>query len=81
MSPLIIVLISSGLVIWDPYFYDLTSTQKRVAVAAVMMMCVWIVHVYAAIWVPAPIPIGEIAKPPIARLSIRSCSVTDGTFR
>jgi hypothetical protein len=25
--------------------------QKRVAVAAVMMICVWIVHVYAAIWV------------------------------
>ena len=57
MSILIVVLISSGLVIWDQYFYPLTSIeQKRVAVvihaaAAVTIICVWIVHVYAAIWV------------------------------
>ena len=57
MSLLIIVLISSGLVIWDQYFYDYTTIpQKRVALlvhsmTAVVIICVWIVHVYAAIWV------------------------------
>jgi len=57
MSLLIIVLICSGLVIWDQYFYEYTTIeQKRVAVlvhsiAAVVIICVWIVHVYAAIWV------------------------------
>lgn len=57
MSILIIVLISSGLVMWDQYFYGYTSIeQKRIAVlvhsmAAVTIICVWIVHVYAAIWV------------------------------
>jgi formate dehydrogenase subunit gamma len=57
MSALIIVLITSGIVIWDQYFGPYFSvTQKRVAVlvhafAAVAAICVWIVHVYAAIWV------------------------------
>src|SRR5262249_13435354 len=57
MSLLIIVLITSGIVIWDQYFGPyFTVTQKRVAVlvhafAAVTAICVWIVHVYAAIWV------------------------------
>ena len=57
MSILIIILISSGIVIWDQYFYPLTSiVQKRWAIlvhalAAVTIICVWIVHVYAAIWV------------------------------
>jgi formate dehydrogenase subunit gamma len=57
MSILIIVLILSGIVVWDQYFYPLTSiAQKRLAilihaVAAVTIICVWIVHVYAAIWV------------------------------
>jgi len=57
MSILIIVLICTGIVIWDQYFYPLTSIeQKRWAilvhsVAAVAIICVWIVHVYAAIWV------------------------------
>jgi formate dehydrogenase subunit gamma len=56
MSILIIVLISSGLVMWDQYFYGYTNIeQKRIAVlvhsmAAVIIICVWIVHVYAAIW-------------------------------
>ncbi len=57
MSILIITLIASGLVIWDQYFaaYS-TIPQKRVAIlvhslAAVIIICVWIVHVYAAIWV------------------------------
>jgi formate dehydrogenase subunit gamma len=57
MSVLIIILISSGLVMWDQYFYGYTTIeQKRLAVlvhsmAAVTIICVWIVHVYAAIWV------------------------------
>ena len=57
MSILIIVLISSGLVMWDQYFYGYTTIeQKRIAVlvhsmAAIVIICVWIVHVYAAIWV------------------------------
>lgn len=57
MSILIIVLITSGLVMWDQYFYAYTTIeQKRIAVlihaiAAVTAICVWIVHVYAAIWV------------------------------
>src|SRR5215470_9938753 len=57
MSLLIIVLISSGLVMWDQYFYNFTTIeQKRLAVlihalAAIVIICVWIVHVYAAIWV------------------------------
>jgi formate dehydrogenase subunit gamma len=57
MSLLIIILIGSGLVIWDQYFSQYTNlTQKQLAmlihaVAAVAIICVWIVHVYAAIWV------------------------------
>lgn len=57
MSILIIVLITSGLVIWIEYFAQYTTVeQKRAAVlihslAAIVMICVWIVHVYAAIWV------------------------------
>jgi formate dehydrogenase subunit gamma len=57
MSLLIIVLISSGVVIWDQYFAQYTTVeQKRIAVlvhsvAAIVAICVWIVHVYAAIWV------------------------------
>ena len=57
MSMLILILISSGIVIWDQYFYALTSIeQKRVAllihaIAAVLAISVWIIHVYAAIWV------------------------------
>lgn len=57
MSALILVLITSGVVIWDQYFYEFTTIeQKRVAVlvhaiAAVLAISVWIIHVYAAIWV------------------------------
>src|SRR5262245_45226129 len=57
MSALIVVLISSGIVVWDQYFGPVfTIEQKRIAVlvhagAAVAAICVWIVHVYAAIWV------------------------------
>jgi len=57
MSLLIIILITSGFVIWDQYFSQYTTVdQKRVAIlihalAAVVIICIWIVHVYAAIWV------------------------------
>jgi formate dehydrogenase subunit gamma len=57
MSILIILLITSGIVIWEHYFGGYFSIeQRRLAVlvhalAAVMAICVWIVHVYAAIWV------------------------------
>lgn len=57
MSILIILLITSGVVIWEHYFGGyFTIEQRRLAVlvhaiAAVMAICVWIVHVYAAIWV------------------------------
>ena len=57
MSILIIVLISSGILIWDQYFAEFSTVEtKRFAVlihalAAVTIICVWIVHVYAAIWV------------------------------
>ena len=57
MSLMIIVLITSGFVIWDQYFSTYTTVdQKRVAVlahalGAVIIICIWIVHVYAAIWV------------------------------
>jgi formate dehydrogenase subunit gamma len=57
MSVLILVLITSGVVIWQQYFSQYTTVQQqRVAVlvhaiAAIAAICVWIVHVYAAIWV------------------------------
>ncbi|MCP8937558.1 formate dehydrogenase subunit gamma [Alsobacter sp. SYSU M60028] len=57
MSLLILVLITSGLAIWDEYFFAYTTIdQKRFAVlahalAAVGAITIWIVHVYAAIWV------------------------------
>jgi len=56
-SLLIIIMIISGVGIWDVYFADYTTVEtKRLAVlihaaAAVAMICIWIVHVYAAIWV------------------------------
>jgi formate dehydrogenase subunit gamma len=62
MSVLIIVLILSGLVLWNRYFYEFTTPeQQRFAVlihsaAAVTVICVWIVHVYAAIWLRGTFP-------------------------
>lgn len=61
MSLLIVILIGSGVVIWQQYFGHLTSIpQQRVALlvhaaAAVAIICVWIIHVYAAIWVKGTI--------------------------
>jgi len=57
MTILILVLISSGIAIWDEYFYGFTSIpQKRLAIlihsgAAIVAILIWIAHVYAAIWV------------------------------
>lgn len=57
MSILIVVLFVTGLAIWEIYFATYTSIeQKRLAalvhaVAAIVAIIVWIVHVYAAIWV------------------------------
>lgn len=57
MTVLILVLFASGLVIWDTYFFAYTTIeQKRIAllvhsVAAVVIIGVWIIHVYAALWV------------------------------
>ncbi len=62
MALLIIVLIASGFVIWNQYFYAFTTPgQKRYAVlihsaAAITAICVWIVHVYAAIWLRGTFP-------------------------
>jgi formate dehydrogenase subunit gamma len=57
MTLLILVLFLTGLVIWDVYFFSYTDIeQKRIAqllhsLAAVAIISVWIVHVYAALWV------------------------------
>lgn len=57
MSILIVVLIVSGVIIWDQYFFGYTSIPvKRVAilvhaVAAILAIINWIVHIYAVIWV------------------------------
>jgi formate dehydrogenase subunit gamma len=57
MSLLIVGLFTSGITIWDTYFFAYTSIEtKRLAVLAhaalaVCAILIWIVHVYAAIWV------------------------------
>lgn len=57
MSILITILIVSGLAVWERYFSQyLTVPQLRVAMlvhsmSAVAIICVWIIHVYAAFWV------------------------------
>lgn len=57
MSLVILVLAASGVVIWQQFFSEyFTVDQQRVAmlihaVVAIVAICVWIVHVYAAIWV------------------------------
>ncbi|NIX77485.1 formate dehydrogenase subunit gamma [Microvirga terricola] len=57
MTVLILILIASGLLIWEQYFTWVTTIpQNRVLVlthslAAVVIICVWIIHVYAAFWV------------------------------
>jgi formate dehydrogenase subunit gamma len=57
MTLLLPVLFATGLLIWEVYFGELTPIEvQRVAVlihflAATAAIIVWIVHVYAAIWV------------------------------
>ena len=57
MSLLVPVLFFTGIGIWEVYFAAFTSIeQQRIAVlihslAAVAAIMIWIVHVYAAIWV------------------------------
>jgi formate dehydrogenase subunit gamma len=56
MTVLIVVLIVTGVMMWQQYFYGLvTIPVRRVAtivhsIAAVLIILTWIVHVYAAIW-------------------------------
>ncbi|MBV8849567.1 MAG: formate dehydrogenase subunit gamma [Methylobacteriaceae bacterium] len=56
MTGLILVLIVSGIGIWDQYFGEATAIEtKRYAmlvhaIAAVLIICVFILHVYAGIW-------------------------------
>ncbi|MTH66360.1 formate dehydrogenase subunit gamma [Paracoccus shanxieyensis] len=56
MSGLIVVLIVSGVMIWEQYFPQLVSIPvRRIAVlvhalAAVAIILIFILHVYAAIW-------------------------------
>jgi formate dehydrogenase subunit gamma len=57
MSLLVPVLFATGIVIWEVYFSTYTTIeQQRIAVvihslAAITAIIVWIIHVYAAIWV------------------------------
>ena len=57
MSILIVVLIVTGVLSRDQYFSQYTTIeQKQIAIlvhaaAAIAIICVWIVHLYAAIWV------------------------------
>lgn len=57
MSLVIVILAASGVVIWQQFFSGyFTVDQQRVAmlihaIVAIVAICVWIVHVYAAIWV------------------------------
>lgn len=57
MSILILILITTGIIIWDQYFFAYTTIQQKRwailihSIAAILAISVWIVHVYAAIWV------------------------------
>jgi formate dehydrogenase subunit gamma len=57
MALLVPVLFVTGLIIWEVYFGSATSIEvQRIAVlihsaAAIAAIIVWIIHVYAAIWV------------------------------
>jgi formate dehydrogenase subunit gamma len=61
MTLLVPVLFLTGLVIWEVYFSDYTSIEaQRIAalihsLAAIAAIIVWIVHVYAALWVKGSI--------------------------
>ena len=57
MALLVPVLFATGIVIWDVYFSSYTTIElQRIAIlihslAAIAAIIVWIVHVYAAIWI------------------------------
>lgn len=61
MALLVPVLFLTGLAIWEVYFFPYTSIEtQRIAVlihslAAIAAIIVWIVHVYAALWVKGSI--------------------------
>jgi formate dehydrogenase subunit gamma len=56
-SILILLLLCSGIVLWDVYFEDFTTIDQKRLAAIVHALCaigailIWIVHVYAVIWV------------------------------
>lgn len=56
MTGLILLLVLTGVMMWEQYFYGLvTIPMRRIAtivhsIAAVLIICVFILHVYAAIW-------------------------------
>ena len=56
-SILILLLFGSGIVLWDVYFEQYTTVDQKRLAAVVHALCaigailIWIVHVYAAIWV------------------------------
>ena len=56
MAALIVVLIVTGVMIWQQYFPDLVSIPARRwavlghSLAAVLIILTFILHVYAAIW-------------------------------
>jgi formate dehydrogenase subunit gamma len=56
MAVMILILLATGLVMWDQYFYAYTTIeQKRIAVLihsvfAVLAICAVIIHVYMVIW-------------------------------
>jgi len=56
-SILILLLFCSGLVLWDVYFEDYTTIDQKRLAAVIHALCaigailIWIVHVYAVIWV------------------------------
>ena len=57
MALLVPVLLVTGLVIWEAYFGDATSIETQRGAALIHSLCaaaaimIWIIHVYAAIWV------------------------------
>jgi formate dehydrogenase subunit gamma len=60
-SILILLLFCSGVILWDVYFEDFTTIDQKRLAAVVHSLCaigailIWIVHVYAAIWVKGTI--------------------------
>jgi formate dehydrogenase subunit gamma len=58
---LIVLLFCSGLVLWDVYFENFTTVDQKRLAAVIHALCaigailIWIVHVYAAIWVKGTI--------------------------